>query len=602
MAGTDYDQVSTWDSASGSWKHWVGDSDFNDFTEFEYGKTYEIYNKSGSEKSFTVTGRTRSTDITHNIVAGDNFISPALKDEPVSVTTVLSGLSQGTHYSDVKRYNAEDEVWESLSSWSTQEFEPGVGYNIIGLTNASFSYGETETTTTFVYDSTGARVKKTAGGETAIYLGKDYEVDDVTIKHIFLGDRRITTKKSSGEISYIHDDHISSSNVVTDASGNQSAMYEYDPYGATVTHTGAVDLKHQFTGQEKDDSTGLHYYNARYYDSQLGRFITADWIVESSANPQILNRYSYVGNNPIRYIDPTGNCFLVCIVIGAVIGAISAGIQSGWDGKTVATGALFGAIGGGVAGGVGSQFSNAFIGSIVGGAAGGATVGGLSAAYYGGDIGQGILSGGGVGLAGGALFGGINAGFDKFVTQPNFRWELVRVSLEGAAGGGLSKLSGGEFWEGVAFSSAIAGSKFAYKITTVLRDGKGQNAFWDSSNGQSAPKGSNQDVWGPETGTSNVGIKYGQGENMGFLKSNVTGESSPLMLAVSRVPGMNSMAYAHDIFMGSLTRGSMAGRLVAPIVNMPTIAPAVGITYLALAHEPAIMATLETYDKKNNKR
>ncbi|MCP4964916.1 MAG: RHS repeat-associated core domain-containing protein [bacterium] len=50
------------------------------------------------------------------------------------------------------------------------------------------------------------------------------------------------------------------------------------------------------------------HYNARYYDPLVGRFISADTIVPDPSNPQALNRYSYVTNNPVRYTDPTGHC------------------------------------------------------------------------------------------------------------------------------------------------------------------------------------------------------------------------------------------------------------------------------------------------------
>ena len=54
------------------------------------------------------------------------------------------------------------------------------------------------------------------------------------------------------------------------------------------------------------DDTGLYYYNARYYDATIGRFISADTIVQNPTNPQSLNRYSYVLNNPLKYTDPSG--------------------------------------------------------------------------------------------------------------------------------------------------------------------------------------------------------------------------------------------------------------------------------------------------------
>ncbi|MFC1953475.1 RHS repeat-associated core domain-containing protein, partial [Chloroflexota bacterium] len=61
-----------------------------------------------------------------------------------------------------------------------------------------------------------------------------------------------------------------------------------------------------FTGQRLD-GTGLYYYNARYYDPEIGRFISPDTIIPNPANPQSFNRYSYVLNNPLRYTDPTGH-------------------------------------------------------------------------------------------------------------------------------------------------------------------------------------------------------------------------------------------------------------------------------------------------------
>ncbi len=63
-----------------------------------------------------------------------------------------------------------------------------------------------------------------------------------------------------------------------------------------------------FTGQKLDASDGLMYYGARYYDAALGRFISADTIVPNPANPQSLNRYAYVLNNPVKYVDPSGHC------------------------------------------------------------------------------------------------------------------------------------------------------------------------------------------------------------------------------------------------------------------------------------------------------
>jgi RHS repeat-associated protein len=62
-----------------------------------------------------------------------------------------------------------------------------------------------------------------------------------------------------------------------------------------------------YTGQENDSETGLDYYNARYYDPHIRRFIQPDDVVQDIYNPQALNVYSYALNNPLRYTDPTGH-------------------------------------------------------------------------------------------------------------------------------------------------------------------------------------------------------------------------------------------------------------------------------------------------------
>jgi RHS repeat-associated protein len=74
-----------------------------------------------------------------------------------------------------------------------------------------------------------------------------------------------------------------------------------------VREGGIGETTLNYTGQ-KLDGTGLLFYNARYYDPNLGKFVSADTIVPNPANPQTFNRYAYVYNNPLRYRDPSGHC------------------------------------------------------------------------------------------------------------------------------------------------------------------------------------------------------------------------------------------------------------------------------------------------------
>jgi len=86
--------------------------------------------------------------------------------------------------------------------------------------------------------------------------------------------------------------------------GALDSSITYLPFG--TTRAGSVNTDKKFTGQRLD-GTGLYYYGARYYDPVIGRFISADTLVQNPANPQSLNRYSYVANNPLKYTDPSGH-------------------------------------------------------------------------------------------------------------------------------------------------------------------------------------------------------------------------------------------------------------------------------------------------------
>jgi RHS repeat-associated protein len=111
---------------------------------------------------------------------------------------------------------------------------------------------------------------------------------------------------------------------MTDSDGYQiDTTMKYLPFGGT--RSGNVPTDKKFTGQRLDN-TGLYYYGARYYDPLIGRFISPDTIIPNPANPQSFNRYSYCLNNPLRYVDPSGN---VVEIAGVDITDIDAAMASG---------------------------------------------------------------------------------------------------------------------------------------------------------------------------------------------------------------------------------------------------------------------------------
>jgi RHS repeat-associated protein len=110
--------------------------------------------------------------------------------------------------------------------------------------------------------------------------------------------------------------------------GNEVGHVIYDAFGQIVENTIPLTLTGRlFTGQTFDASTGLYYYNARYYDPQVGQFTQPDSIVADPLNPAAWNRFSYVHNAPTNYIDPSGHCPLCFVAIGASLAAMGGAIH-----------------------------------------------------------------------------------------------------------------------------------------------------------------------------------------------------------------------------------------------------------------------------------
>jgi len=112
----------------------------------------------------------------------------------------------------------------------------------------------------------------------------------------------VASYDSEGEEKFYINDHLGSGSVVLDNNGNKIEEESYYAFGEEKT---SGDSRFTYAGKEKDDS-GLYYYGARYYDADSGRFISPDPISGKIGNPQSLNKYAYVLNNPNKYVDPSG--------------------------------------------------------------------------------------------------------------------------------------------------------------------------------------------------------------------------------------------------------------------------------------------------------
>jgi len=171
----------------------------------------------------------------------------------------------------------------------------------------------------YSYDHQGQRVKAMTRSTTTLYPTKFYNTDSTTpVKHIFTGSLLVATIKGTGAkatVYSVHTDHLTGSNIITNSSGSQEELTDYYPFGdiRLDQKAGSFSEQRKFTGHEYDADTGLSYFDARYYNGRVGRFLSEDPVflqaTFSLTDPQSLNAYAYARNNPVRYNDPDGKWF-----------------------------------------------------------------------------------------------------------------------------------------------------------------------------------------------------------------------------------------------------------------------------------------------------
>jgi len=185
------------------------------------------------------------------------------------------------------------------------------------------------TTTQYTYDGGEGRIKKVVGGsDVTRYFGMVEEHNGTLIKYYSVGDLLVARKVQGDSREWYHSDRLGSITMMTNASGNKIKGYDYTPFGEFAGQSGNSDNDTTYTGHRYDAESGLIYMGARYYDPELGRFISPDIIIPDPGNPQALNRYSYVYNNPVNNTDPTGHAPVVAAVASVAIGAAT-GVLAG---------------------------------------------------------------------------------------------------------------------------------------------------------------------------------------------------------------------------------------------------------------------------------
>jgi RHS repeat-associated protein len=345
----------------------------------------------------------------------------------------------------------------------------------------------------FSHDPEHQRFQQTAPGGTTLYLGMAEKftgsggavrwtnyltaAGGLVGMHVENSDETVATR-------YFHKDHLGSIAVITDESGAVLERLSYDAWGKRRYPNGSDDpagsiasqTSRGFTGHEELDSVGLVHMNGRVYDPLLARFGTPDPMTESPFSTQGWNRYSYVGNSPLNFTDPSGYCFLGCL-FKSIFRAIGNFVRQNWGSLLqIAAGAICAPVGMGAvcavaaatfvagvtSGNLGMALRAGFITAITAAAfsfvgtatagsfpakiAGHAAVGCLSAVASGGKC------------KSGALATGISAAGTPFINQA-FPYPLDNVG-DLVGGTAASGLLGG-------FGSVAGGGKFENGATTA---------------------------------------------------------------------------------------------------------------------------------------
>ena len=175
-------------------------------------------------------------------------------------------------------------------------------------------------------DTRGRRTKKTVSGTTTNYFYSgsvviSEKLGSTWTDYIFFGNQRIAQQTGSTltAAKFLHQDHLGSTRVCSDGSGNSAGTCDYEPFGEFQPGSACSSLptNYRFAGMYYDSESGLYYTWFRQYDANQGRWMGVDPVAGSASDPQSLDRYAYVAGDPPNLIDPVGlsaTCRPPCVV------------------------------------------------------------------------------------------------------------------------------------------------------------------------------------------------------------------------------------------------------------------------------------------------
>ena len=312
-------------------------------------------------------GSSHVTRQVHALTSWLDWLPPGSgPDEGWHLTAVSAGHSEAREDDRFDRQTLASVPWGTLTNLGSTESRYVFDVDNRFVEACTVSPCTSSNTYTFAYDGLGDRIRESgpsgsktytntvvASGDAMLYLKNVVGTSTSKTVYLYAGSLLIASVSGS-TTSYFHEDALGDTRLVTQKSGSSVVVVfstNYEPFGVTYGASG-TDPSVKYTGQWSE-ALGLYWNHARFYDPTLGRFVSADPVLGHLRNPQTLDRYAYVANNPLKYVDTNGRFIEILIgaAIGAIVGYVGCGIATGgWTSGQCGEAALAGAAVGALAG------------------------------------------------------------------------------------------------------------------------------------------------------------------------------------------------------------------------------------------------------------
>lgn len=234
------------------------------------------------------------------------------RNQVTSITDSISGEQIQYDYDANGNRTQKTVIPADAGIQTITEFVYDVRDQLRQITQGGSSVGQ------FLYDYQGLRTRKQTGTEIVRYVYDDQSVliqtDDLgatVAKYDYGPDRLLSLNHATEGTQFYLFDALGSVVNLTKTDGAIQARYQYDAWGNYRNQVGGSANVFGFTGHEMDTETGLIYMKARFYDPELGLFLSHDAFEGTVGTPPSLHKYLYALANPVVFVDPDGNAAVV---------------------------------------------------------------------------------------------------------------------------------------------------------------------------------------------------------------------------------------------------------------------------------------------------